>query len=135
MSSANDRDRTDSTPEIPAALTFPEGLVGFPDLRAFTLAEVEGTAFVELRSDDPQELGFVAAGADDIRPGMTDELVRRGLVPAGAVLLVLLSVHGDPPEPTANLAGPIVVDPVTATARQIVLEDATYPLRAPIGGA
>ncbi len=121
--------------EVPAALTFPDGLVGFPDLRGVTLADVEGTAFVELRSDDDPDLGFVAASADDIRPGMTDELVARGLAPAGSVLLVLLSIHGDPPQATANLAGPIVVDAGTATARQLVLEDPTYPLRAPIGGA
>jgi len=135
MSSADDPRRADPTSDVPATLTFPDGLVGFPHLHGFTLAEVEGTAFVELRSDDDAELGFVAASADDIRPGMTGELVGRGLVASGSVVLVLLSVHGDPPEATANLAGPIVVEPGTATARQLVLEDATYPLRAPIGGA
>ncbi len=133
MSSADAPRRPAPTYEIPATLTFPDGLVGFPKLRRFTLRDVDETAFVELQSDDEPDLGFVAASADDIRAGMTAELTDRGLVPAGSVLLVLLSVHGDPPRATANLAGPIIVDPAAATARQMVLEDASYPLRAPVG--
>jgi flagellar assembly factor FliW len=33
---------------------------------------------------------------------------------------------------TANLAGPLVVDLDSATARQLVLEDPDFPLQAPV---
>jgi flagellar assembly factor FliW len=122
-----------AVPGTVETITFPEGLVGLPDLRRFTVGALEGTALFRLDSADEPSFGVVAARADDIHPGMSADLHERGLMVEGAALLVLLSVHGDPPSITANLAGPIVIDAAAATARQIVLEDPDYPLRAAVG--
>jgi hypothetical protein len=84
----------------------------------------------ELVSRDDPAIGFIAAVADRVKPGMTDELRTRGLVNAGEWVLAILAVHGEPPAITANLAGPIVVDLDRATARQLVLEDPEFPLQA-----
>ncbi len=118
--------------ESVAELTLPDGLVGLPALRRFALSPLEGTPFLRLDSLDDPAFGVVAALADDIRPGSLGGLVQRGFAAPGATTLVLLSTHGDPPAITANLAGPIVVDPDAATARQLVLDDPAFPLRAPV---
>ena len=123
-----------SQPPAPAQsiqVVFPDGLVGLPSLVGFTLATVPETALYELLSRDEPAFGVVLARADDIRPGMSEALGARGLVDASDDLLVILAVHGEPPAVTANLAGPIVLG-TDGEARQLVLEDPDYPLRAPV---
>jgi flagellar assembly factor FliW len=127
---SGDADATNPTPD---RLEFPDGLIGLPDLRTFSIAAVPETALFQLESLDDDTFGFIAARADDVQPGMKDGLRAAGIIPQGAGLLVFLSVHGEPPGVTANLAGPVVVDPEAGTARQIVLESPEYPLRAPLG--
>ena len=86
----------------------------------------------ELTSDDDPTMGFITATADSVKPGTTDLLRKRGLVNDDEWVLAILAVHGQPPAITANLAGPIIVDMNSATARQLVLEDPEFPLQAPV---
>jgi hypothetical protein len=86
----------------------------------------------EFASEDDPTMGFIAASADSVKPGTTDLLRRRGLIGEGEWVLAILAVHGEPPAVTANLAGPLVVDVDSATARQLVLEDPEFPLQAPV---
>ncbi|MFN8629861.1 MAG: hypothetical protein U0838_05915 [Chloroflexota bacterium] len=118
--------------EIPPVLTLAEGLVGLPLTKVLHVTPFADGAFVELQDADEPALGWFAASAEDVRPGMTDELRRIGRITADEVLLVLLGGHGDPPVFTANLAGPVAVAPDGA-ARQLVLEGAAYELRAHLG--
>jgi flagellar assembly factor FliW len=121
-----------STTVTVAQITFPDGLVGLPALTRHRLSAVPDSALYELVSDDDPAMGFIAAPADNVKPGMTDRLRERGLVNAGEWVLAILAVHGEPPGVTANLAGPLVVDLDSATARQLVLEDPDFPLQAPV---
>ncbi len=116
----------------PATLFFPEGLVGLPQLVHHELRVVPDSALFELVSVDDPDMGFYAARADDVRPGMTEALRERHLVDAAESLLVLLAVHGEPAAVTANLAGPVAIDTEHSTGRQLVLEDPDFPLRAPL---
>jgi len=116
----------------PAEIVFPDGLVGLPSLVHHHLSAVPESALYEMVSDDDPEVGFFAAPADDVKPGMADQLRTRGLVGADEWVLAILAVHGQPPAITANLAGPLVVNVEMATARQLVLEDAEFPLQAPV---
>lgn len=118
--------------EIPSVLTFDEGLVGLPDTHTVKAQPMVEGGYVDLSDVDEPGLGWLAASADDVRPGMTDEVRADGRITADEVLLVLLSGHGDPPLVTANLAGPIAVAP-DGRARQLVLEDPVYELRARLG--
>lgn len=111
---------------------FPEGLVGLPDLHRFAVRSLDEAPFLLLDCLDDPDYGFVAVEADVLRPGLADELRAAGAIPTTHDLIVLLSVHGDPPEMTANLAGPVAVDRVTGQARQAVLEGDAFPLRAPV---
>lgn len=116
---------------LPAAeISFPDGLVGLPGLVRHNLSAVPDSSLYELVSQDDAAIGFIAAAADTVRPGATDRLREKGLVREGEWVLAILAVHGDPPSITANLAGPLVLDMSSATARQLVLEDPEFPLRA-----
>ena len=116
----------------PAKITFPEGLVGLPGLVRHALVSVPDSALWELMSEDDPSMGFIAAAADSVKPGTTASLKERGLVAEGEWVLAILAVHGEPPTVTANLAGPLVLNMSTATARQLVLEDPEFPLQAPV---
>ena len=113
-----------------AELEFPAGLVGLPDARRFEVGSLTDEGLVELVSLDEPGLGFVAAPAEYVRPGMTHELRVQGVTSSAEELLVLLSVHDE--AVTANLAGPLAVDAGAGTARQLVLEDRRFPLRVPV---
>jgi flagellar assembly factor FliW len=113
-----------------AELTFPAGIVGLPALIRFTVREVDGPV-VELVSVEEPDFGLLAIAGEIVRPGLATLLVERELAVAGEEILVVLSIHGDPPVVTANLAGPIVVA-TDGTARQLVIEDPSLPVRAPV---
>ena len=121
-------------PGLPVLLTFADGLVGLPQLRSFSVRPIDETPFLVLDCVEDEAFGFVVADADTILPGMTAELVAAGHLSDEQRALVLLALHGDPPSMTANLAGPLVVDPATGAAHQLVLEGEGYPLRAPVTG-
>jgi hypothetical protein len=117
---------------VPPILTFPEGLVGLPDVRLLETVPIAGGQFVELLDPEDPALGWLAASAEDVRPGMSATLRATGRMGADDVLLVLLASHGDPAVVTANLAGPVVVAP-DGEAHQLVLEDPSFELRARLG--
>jgi flagellar assembly factor FliW len=121
------------SPELTASeITFPDGLVGLPALVSHRLTSVPDTTLFEIVSNDDPEIGFIAAPADDVKPGTTGRLKERGLVADGEWVLAILAVHGEPPGVTANLAGPLVIDMEKATARQLVVEDPDFPLQVPV---
>lgn len=117
---------------VPSHLSLPRGLVGLPDVRSLESVPIAGGQFVELLDPEDPSLGWLAAAADDVRPGMSAALRATGRLGADDVLLVLLASHGDPAVVTANLAGPLVVAPDGET-HQLVLEDSHYELRARLG--
>ena len=110
-------------------LILPDGLVGLPELGRFRVERIEGGPLVELVAADSPEFRFTAVPADDIRPDLRLALVERDLAVELDHILVLLSVHGEPPTLTANLAGPIVTD-AAGVGRQVILEDPAFPVRA-----
>jgi hypothetical protein len=115
--------------EIPPVLALADGLVGLPDTTTLDVFPIADGDFVELIDRDEPALGWLAAAADDVRPGMTEGLRKAGRITADEVLLVLLASHGEPPVVTANLAGPLAIGP-DGEARQLVLEGPGYELRA-----
>jgi len=118
---------------------FPEGLVGCPDWREFVLVPgPTSSPAMRLQCLADESVCFVVVDPRLVEPSY--QLVaspedRRDLEPGDAAPLILctLSVHGQPPTVTANLLAPLVVNPRTGLARQIVMAESGYSTRHPIG--
>jgi flagellar assembly factor FliW len=119
-----------------AILTFDAGILGFEDLHRFLLIDQDEIAPLRwFQPLDEPSLAFttldpflffpdyhVAIAAEDRRHlGLQD-----GQVP---ILLVLVTIPENPEEMTANLLGPLVINPDTHRGKQVVLHDSGYPVR------
>ena len=141
---------------------FPLGLPGFPECRRFlTVRPNPAEALVVLQSLDRVEVAFLTLPADVLAPGYQFRMVeadrrlveadRRleeasnwlvktgGEVTSGAILhvLFLLSLPEQGPA-TANLLGPVVLNPMTRQGVQAIRDDWRYgaaePLEALLAG-
>ena len=121
-------------------LSLADPLPGFPGHRDYVLVPAEdGGRLFWLQSvapDGPRFLALPAAAyfpeyAPALPGAVCDEL---GLAdPAGARLYCLVTVPAaDVAAATANLRAPVVVNPATHRARQVVLLDAAHPIRRPL---
>jgi flagellar assembly factor FliW len=117
-----------------------EPLLGFPRHRDYVLvgADTDGLLFW-LQSVAPDGPRFLAVPPavyfSDYAPVLPGTVCAElGLEdPADAQLYCLLTVpRGDVGAATANLRAPVVVNPVAARARQVVLADGTHPIRRPL---
>ncbi|MDD6192965.1 MAG: flagellar assembly protein FliW, partial [Lachnospiraceae bacterium] len=113
--------------------TFPNGLVGFPDMKKFTIIYDEDKpgkhGIIWFQSlDEPQFAMPVMepnAVVPDYNPTVNDEL----LTPLGELtednlyVLVSVTVPKDITKMSVNLKGPIVINTDTLLANQIVVED------------
>lgn len=120
-------------------LTFPAGLLGFPDCQRFSLERFDAGAddpspFLLLNCRD-RELSFVTIPAElalrDYSLPVSADLMER-LASAGGQILALLIVTPRAPveEITVNLQGPLAIGADSAIGEQLVLEG--YPLRHPL---
>lgn len=120
-----------------ASIHLPAGMVGFPDARDYSLREIEPGVF-EMLSEHNQEFGFVVIRPEpffpDYSPAIdTTTAQRLELREADdALLLLVVNIGAEGDQPVANLLAPIVVNPRTLVATQVVLVDQDLPLRAPI---
>lgn len=128
------------SPAVPAQLpllTFTEPLPGFPRYRDYALVPADaGGLLYWLQSVSPDGPRFLAVPAASFFPDYApvlpvaacDELELADAAEAGLYCLVTVP-DGDVGAATANLRAPLVVNPVTHQARQLVLTDGAYPIR------
>jgi flagellar assembly factor FliW len=139
------RTATATTELLPAAedhaIVFPDGLVGCQDWKRFVLMVDDDTsgalpvavlqsldnANISLFVTDPKLLdtGYQAhlTGADRAELGLNDD--------QEPILYSTLTVSQDG-WLTANLLGPLVVNPATRRGKQVVLTDSGYSTRQPV---
>ncbi len=131
----------EATPE--AALDFVDGLLGFPESRAYYVVEIpDEEHYFWLQSGDVPELAFLVtrpwAFFPDYEINVPDNVQEQiGLTdPADSEIFLLLTVQrdedGEPTDITANLLGPIVVNTKSRKACQLVLDDSSYGTRQPL---
>jgi flagellar assembly factor FliW len=121
-------------------LALAEPLPGFPGHREYVLVPADGAGLLFwLQSVEPDGPRFLAVSAASFFPDYAPVLpgvacVELGLDDAcGAVLYCLVTVpDGDVTAATANLRAPLVVNPDTHQARQLVLTDGVHPIRRPL---
>jgi flagellar assembly factor FliW len=124
---------------VPAALHFAEAVPGFPEERDFTVHAVDAAGVLyALRSTRTPGLRFVLTAPGAFFPDYAPDLVPGDLHALGVgggdevIVLVMVTVTHSIQDATANLLAPVIIDPRTGTAMQVVLADSLLPLRAPL---
>lgn len=115
---------------------FEPGIGGFETLRRFALVREQDSPVEWLVSLDDPDVSFAVLEPFLFESGYAFELADRdveslGLHEAGdAMVRCLLTLNEDPEQITANLLAPLVFSRRTHMARQIILSESTYSLRA-----
>lgn len=122
-------------------ITFPKGIVGFPQLTDFALLHDSdrGTDSIHWLQSI-QEPGFAMPVMDplivcpDYNPEVDDELLRHlgELDPEELLVLVTVTVPKDLTKMSVNLRGPIVINAGQKTATQVIVEGDDYQVKFPI---
>ncbi len=123
-------------------ITFPGGIIGFPQLKRFTLLhdEEQGVNVGIRWLQSLEEPGFAMPVMDplivkpDYDPVVNDELLSGigQLTADNLLVLVTVKVPSDLTQMCVNLQGPIIINVDERRACQIILDTDTYPVRFPI---
>lgn len=123
-------------------ITFPGGIIGFPELKRFTLLhdEERGISAGICWLQSLEEPAFAMPVMDplvvkpDYNPEVNDELLSGigELTAENLLVLVTVKVPSDLTQMSVNLQGPIVINVDERKACQIILDTDTYPVRFPI---
>ncbi len=119
-------------------LTFPAGMIGFPNLRKFIVMpnKKKGPLFWIQSIDDPQ-IAFVLTDPTNFfldYAVVPDTSERTYLHVDPEENCFVLSVVTIPPDQkiTVNLAAPILFSPSTNRAIQVILEDSKFSAKTPL---
>lgn len=114
-------------------ITFEDGIIGFPDMKKFTLIfdeEKEGRPSISwLQSMDEPEIAFPVMDplfvCETYNPSVEGELLKNlGTIKEDNLyVLVTVTVPQDIKELAVNLKAPIVINTDTRKASQIIVED------------
>jgi len=118
-------------------LHFPGGLLGFEEFHEFALIEENAESpFKWLQSTQESGLAFICIQPEiflqNYRPLIAEEeLVEIGLGQGEEMItfLVVTIPHDDPKGMTANLQGPILINPKTRLGKQFISKDENHPIR------
>jgi flagellar assembly factor FliW len=119
-----------------AVVVFPEGLIGFPQYIKFAIFELpDYQPFFGMQCIDDPQLSFVLVDphivTENYRVVLSDpdtaELGGTNIEQLAVYALVVL--HSEPKNITANLQGPIVINPATKIGKQIIMASEQYQLK------
>jgi flagellar assembly factor FliW len=120
-------------------LAFPEGLLGFQDLRNFVLLDdPNDDIFAWLQSCELSSVAFPILEPEIFGQNYTSSLTKNEIetlklqpnqVP---MFMNIITIPDDPTQMTANLKAPIVINQTAKLARQCVLQDNSLAIREPI---
>lgn len=122
-------------------ITFPKGIIGFPDLTEFALVHdsEKGTDTIHWLQSI-QEPAFAMPVMDplmvypDYNPEVEDELLSHlgKLDPEEMLVLVTVTVPKDLTKMSVNLKGPIVVNAAERKAAQVIVDGEEYQVKFPV---
>lgn len=120
-------------------ILFPEGILGFADLRKFVLLDdPSDEIFAWLQSCEIPQIAFPVLEPELFTANYALNLTKHDLESlelkkaAGIRSFAIITVPEDPTQMTANLKAPIVINIEKRSARQIVLQDNNLAIREPI---
>lgn len=120
-------------------VVFPEGILGFGDLRRFVLLDDPADEiFAWLQSSEMPQIAFPVLEPELFVENYQLNLTRHDLEllgatePKGLRAFSIITIPEDPTQMTANLKAPVVINVSQRTARQIVLQDNNLAIREPL---
>jgi len=120
-------------------LSFPWGIPGLEDYRQFTLTLLEADSpYYYLRSTDRPEIGLLLVNPfvlfRDYEFDLAEEVVAQLKIADQGQVAVLCAVNTSRglDLATVNLLAPIVINTQNFLAKQVILNDRRYSLRAPL---
>lgn len=123
-------------------ITFENGIIGFPDLKHFTLLhdEERGTSAGIRFLQSIEEPGFAMPVMDplavkpDYDPEVEDELLAGlgNLTEENLLVLVTATIPSDLTLMSVNLQGPIIINVEERKACQMIVEGDKYPVKFPV---
>lgn len=118
--------------------TFPRGLLGFPEARSFALLPARRAGLFWLQSLEFDALTFLLVDPFPVVEGYALELggpegAPGPVAPDHILVLAIVTLPREPGQTaTANLQGPLALDLVARTGRQVVLQDSPFGVRHPV---
>jgi flagellar assembly factor FliW len=120
-------------------LTFPEGLLGFNDLRTFALLDdPTDEIFAWLQSCENPHIAFPVLEPELFTTSYKVNLTKLDMEMIGLSsghslrFFAIVTIPQDPTQMTANLKAPLAINVQTRLARQCVLQDNGLQIREPI---
>ena len=120
-------------------ITFPEGLLGFNDLRRFVmLDDPTDEIFAWLQSCEDPNVAFPLLEPELFMASYNVQLTKHDLEILGQAnktglrYFTIITIPSDPTQMTANLKAPLVINVTKRLARQCVLQDNGLAIREPI---
>ncbi len=117
-------------------LHFPEGLMGFEEFTNYALIEEnDETPFKWLQSLDDKNLAFIVIEPFLFEPNYKPQLDKEEIAQieisdiSESLLMVIVTIPQDPNMMTANLQGPILINPKIKKAKQYISRDEKHPVR------
>ncbi|MDX1959357.1 MAG: flagellar assembly protein FliW [Leptospiraceae bacterium] len=118
-------------------LDFPYGLLGFEKLKKFALIEENAeNAFKWLQSLEDKEIAFVLIQPELFTEGYKPELTLSELETLGlkkiedAIVFSIVTIPNENPRGmTANLQGPVLINPISHIGAQFISRNENHPLR------
>lgn len=116
-------------------ITIPKGIIGFGDLKRYVMLDFHEkikTALKWFQALDRPELAFILIDPytflPDYKVNTTDEELQivKAKTPDIIKVMSIVTVPKNPNKMTANLLGPILINPKNSLAIQVVLSDSKY---------
>lgn len=129
------------TIDVDKVITFPSGIIGFPDLTEYALVHDEDKGAGSIHwLQSVQEPAFAMPVMDPLlvmpeyNPEVDDELLKNigEIVPEELLVLVTVTVPSDLTKMTVNLKGPIIINAAEKKACQIIVEGEGYAVKYPV---
>ncbi len=119
------------------AFEFPVGIYGFPELKRYVVSAIPGGGdiFKQMTAVDDPSVGFTLvfpfAFFAEYEPDVPDDAVREigAEGPDQIILMAIANVPKQFKETTVNLKAPLIFNPYTRKARQVILADDRWSTR------
>ena len=118
-------------------IVFEDGIIGFPELKKFTLLhdEENGGGIHWLQSLDEEGFAMPVMDplvvAEDYNPEVEEEMIKKlgEMTPDNLLVLVTVSVPSDLTKMSVNLQGPIIINVDERKACQVIVDSEKYPVK------